>query len=162
MSGYDLHVSTQTQSRPKMSIRDIETSVTVQVCCYRIPLSHLRFCRELIPVARACLSCAPSSVVGDRAPLSWPALSRPKILCRDRNPPYPSQIYHDIELLCRDIISPCLRQLCRDPKILNRDRKSSQPGQLYRDIELLCCNIKPLHLVTLYRDIKYSVAIENS
>ena len=35
----------------------------------RIPMSRLRLCRERIPVARACLSCVPSSVVGDRTSL---------------------------------------------------------------------------------------------
>ena len=71
-------------------------------------------------------------------------VSRPDILGRE--------LYHDIELLCRDIISPCHGQLCRDIKIINHDRKSSQPGQLCRDIELLCHNTKPLHLATPCRD----------
>ena len=75
-------------------------------------------------VARASLS-TPSLVVCGRAFSRGKLYRDIKILCHDRNSPYPGQLYHDIELLYRDIISPYLGQLCRDIKIINRDRKSS-------------------------------------
>ena len=89
----------------------------------------------------------PSSIVGDRA------FCRGQ-LCGHKNSPYSGQLYHDIDLLCRDIISPCLDQNCRDLKILCHDRESSQSSQLCHNIELPCCNTKPLHLAILYHDIK--------
>ena len=81
--------------------------------------------------------------------LLWLDMSRCdlKVLCRNRNSPYPGQLY-------RDIISPCLGQLYCDTKVLGHDRKSTQPGQLCRNIELLCHNTKPLPLAILCHDIK--------
>ena len=156
--------------------RDIIPLSRAQLCRAHIPIAHTclscapnsiigdiaslsclvgRLCRaHCAPVVRAwpSLSCAhglrtPSPVVCNRTFCHGQ-------LCRDRNSPYPGQLYCDIELLCRDIISPCLGQLYRNLKIICRDRKSSQPDQLYRDIELLCRNTKPLHLATLCHDIK--------
>ena len=78
-------------------------------------------------VVRASL-CTSSPVVCGRAFCRGQICHNIKILCRDRNSPYPGQLYRDLELLYRYI------------KMLSRDRKSSQPGQLCCDIELLRCN----------------------
>ena len=101
--------------------------------------------------------CTPISTVCGRVFCHGQLCHDIKILCCDRNSPYPGKLYRDIELLCCNIISPCLGQLCRDINILNRDIKSSPPGQLCRDIKLLYRNTKPLHLATLCCNIKYSV-----
>ena len=73
---------------------------------------HVLLCykRKHIPIARACLSCAPGSVMCDRA-FCRGQLCHDKAFCRGQ--------------LCRDINSHCLGQLCRDIKILSRDRKST-------------------------------------
>ena len=132
-------------------------------------LAYVQVCRDRVPLSRhnssvACMSSlckrpglvmrTPSPIVCGRAFYRGQLYRHPKTLCRDRISFDPGQFYYDIELLCRDIISPCLGQLRRDIKILTRDRKSSQPGQLCRNIEFLYCNTKPLHLATLYCDIK--------
>ena len=154
--------------------------------CDRIPLSDAHLCcARPRPVAYAWPSlsrahgllyhdttrhhtvvCAsfptPSLVLCSRAFCRVQLCREIKILCRNRNSPYPGQLYRDIELICHDIIFSYLGQLYRDIKILSHDRKSSQPSQLCRNIELLYCNIKPLHLATLCRDIKYSIATEKS
>ena len=63
-----------------------------------------------------------------------------KILYRNINSPYPSQLCRDIELLCCDTISPCLGQLYRDIKILSCNRVGQGRENFCHDRGFLCCD----------------------
>ena len=89
--------------------------------------------------------CTPSPVVCVRAFCRGQLCRNLKILYRDRNSPYPGQLYRDIELLCRNIISSCLGQLCRDIKILGRDKNLSSLANYVATQNLSFGHILPQH-----------------
>ena len=175
MSQHELHVSTQTQSRPRMLGHDMGTSRPVQCLSRqrilyldRIPPSHAQLYCVGIPVAHSCLSCAPDFVLGDIAPMSWLALSRPKNpLSRHKfSLPWPTLLQHRIALSRHNFSLPWPTLLL--PKntqsrqkiflawpTMSRHRislsqhKTSPFGHTLLRHKIFCCNIK------------YSVAIEN-
>ena len=142
-------------SRQKSSIARTSLSCSCPSLIMCVPRAlSLRLCHARIPVAHACLSCVPGSIVGDRASLSctagrlccvrcapvvhaWPYLSRaPGLACHALSLPMPNSVVGEITFYCG--------QLFRDLKILYRDINSPYSGQLCRNIELLCRDRKLL------------------
>ena len=138
------------------------------LCCDIIPLSHLHLYRVSILVARTCLSCAPSSVVGDIASLSW-AIER---LFRARQS---ASVVHGKAPLSRALcfiptsllLVQCpfpiatqmnsvatwdlltMTELCHDLKFSCRDLVSTTYTSLCCDTEKSYCDIKLLATIAL-------------
>ena len=146
MSQHNLHVETQTQSRPRISGCDMGTSSHDQTLSrHEIPCHDNEPFYNYQPLSQHKTVChnielfSLDDLLSKSVATKFPCRVRAqgllcvpglvchdiKILYRDINSPYSGQLYRDIELLYRDIISPCLSQLCRDIKMPSFERKSS-------------------------------------
>ena len=118
-----------------------------KVCCGSLSFSvatksqrHTVVCASLAHLTPSCAT--ELSVVCDKAFccvqqsfLSWPALSRHKILYRDTKPLHHCQLCHDIKTFCRNKKTPGLAKLCHDIKPFCCDKKSPFPGRLGHDLK---------------------------
>ena len=120
-------------------------------------MSRSRLYRARIPVAHACLSCMPNSVMGNKASLLCAVECLCHALCLIETSLPLAQCSFPVATQMNSVATwdlLTMAELCRDLKFLCRDLLSTAYISLCRDTEKSCCGIRLLTTSTLCHDIE--------